>query len=57
MADPRGFLTITERELPAYRPVEVRILDYAEVEDRRSQESATMGSPAFFQASSPPSRA
>ena len=38
MADPRGFLTITERELPAYRPVEVRILDYAEVEDRRSQD-------------------
>lgn len=31
MADPRGFLTTTERELPARRPVPVRILDWKEV--------------------------
>lgn len=36
MADPRGFLKITERELPSYRPVDVRILDFKEVEDRAS---------------------
>lgn len=40
MADPRGFLTTTERELPSYRPVEVRILDYREVEDRGTQDEA-----------------
>ena len=31
MADPRGFLKVTERELPARRPVPVRILDFKEV--------------------------
>jgi len=31
MADPRGFLTTTRRELPARRPVDVRILDWREV--------------------------
>ncbi|TQN31464.1 glutamate synthase (NADPH/NADH) small chain [Haloactinospora alba] len=31
MADPRGFLKITERELPARRPVDVRIQDWREV--------------------------
>ena len=31
MADPRGFLTTPERELPARRPVDVRILDWHEV--------------------------
>ncbi|MGX9347686.1 glutamate synthase subunit beta [Microbacterium sp. KNMS] len=31
MADPKGFLKITERELPARRPVPVRILDWKEV--------------------------
>lgn len=31
MADPRGFLKVTERELPARRPVPVRILDWKEV--------------------------
>ncbi|MGB4138070.1 MAG: glutamate synthase subunit beta [Microbacterium sp.] len=31
MADPRGFLTVTERELPARRPVPVRIMDWKEV--------------------------
>ena len=31
MADPRGFLTTRERELPARRPVPVRIMDWKEV--------------------------
>ncbi|HOA86378.1 MAG: glutamate synthase subunit beta [Microbacteriaceae bacterium] len=31
MADPRGFLKVTERELPARRPVPVRIMDWKEV--------------------------
>ncbi|MFT4213847.1 MAG: glutamate synthase subunit beta [Microbacterium sp.] len=31
MADPKGFLKTTERELPARRPVPVRILDFKEV--------------------------
>ena len=30
MADPKGFLT-TDRELPARRPVDVRLLDWNEV--------------------------
>lgn len=31
MADPKGFLRTTERELPARRPVPVRIMDWKEV--------------------------
>ena len=31
MADPRGFLKTTQRELPARRPVPVRIMDWKEV--------------------------
>ncbi len=31
MADPKGFLTVTERELPARRPVSVRLMDWKEV--------------------------
>jgi glutamate synthase (NADPH/NADH) small chain len=31
MADPKGFLKITERELPPRRPVPVRIMDWKEV--------------------------
>ena len=31
MADPKGFLRTTDRELPARRPVPVRILDWKEV--------------------------
>ena len=31
MADPRGFLKVTERELPKKRPVPVRILDWREI--------------------------
>ena len=31
MADPKGFLKVTERELPTRRPVPVRIMDWKEV--------------------------
>ena len=31
MADPRGFMKYTERELPSRRPVDVRIGDWKEV--------------------------
>ncbi|GAB2817844.1 glutamate synthase subunit beta [Actinocorallia aurea] len=31
MADPKGFLKVTQRELPARRPVDVRIRDWKEV--------------------------
>ncbi|UVI34476.1 glutamate synthase subunit beta [Brevibacterium spongiae] len=34
MADPHGFLTITERELPARRPVPIRLMDYSEVYEK-----------------------
>ena len=34
MADPRGFLKVTERELPPKRPVAVRILDSKEIGER-----------------------
>ena len=33
MADPKGFLKITERELPTHRPVDVRIQDWREVHE------------------------
>ena len=35
MADPRGFLKTTERELPARRPVPVRLMDWKEVYEAR----------------------
>ena len=35
MADPRGFLKVTERETAARRPVPVRIMDWKEVYERR----------------------
>ena len=35
MADPRGFLTTPQRELPARRPVDVRILDWREVYEQQ----------------------
>jgi glutamate synthase (NADPH) small chain len=38
MADPRGFLKVTERETAKRRPVPVRIMDWKEVYERRSQE-------------------
>src|SRR6218665_3879084 len=31
VADPKGFLKVTERELPKRRPVPVRIMDWKEV--------------------------
>ncbi|WP_293697995.1 glutamate synthase subunit beta [uncultured Agrococcus sp.] len=34
MADPRGFLNVTQREEPQKRPVPVRILDYREVGEK-----------------------
>jgi len=37
MADPKGFLAVTERELPARRPVPVRIMDFKEVYEKREQ--------------------
>ena len=36
MADPRGFLKVRGRELPANRPVPVRLLDWREVHAHRS---------------------
>ncbi|MDT0164552.1 glutamate synthase subunit beta [Actinotalea sp. AC32] len=36
MGDPRGFLRTRERELPASRPVDVRIQDWAEVHAHRA---------------------
>lgn len=35
MADPKGFLTHRERELPRRRPVDVRIMDWKEVYERQ----------------------
>lgn len=35
MADPKGFLNITEREVPPRRPVAVRIMDWKEVYEQR----------------------
>lgn len=39
MADPRGFLNVTKRELPAKRPVAVRLRDYKELELSMSKEA------------------
>ena len=39
MADPRGFLKTRERELPANRPVAVRLLDYRDVHEHRDAAS------------------
>ena len=40
MADPKGFLTTPQRELPARRPVDVRILDWREVYEQRDAAEA-----------------
>ncbi|UNX56160.1 glutamate synthase subunit beta [Georgenia sp. TF02-10] len=42
MADPRGFLTYRERELPRRRPVPVRILDSREVYERRAEDAPAL---------------
>ena len=39
MADPRGFLKTTKRELPARRPVEERVADWKEVYEDRDRQS------------------
>ncbi|MDT0164386.1 glutamate synthase subunit beta [Actinotalea sp. AC32] len=36
MADPRGFLKVRDREVPAGRPVPVRLMDWREVHEHRS---------------------
>lgn len=38
MADPRGFLRTTEREIAKRRPVDVRIMDWKEVYERRNSD-------------------
>ena len=38
MADPKGFLKVTERELPARRPVPIRIKDWREIYEPGSKE-------------------
>ncbi|MGW6131633.1 glutamate synthase subunit beta [Cellulomonas sp. NPDC055163] len=43
MADPRGFMKTRERELPANRPVPVRILDWAEVHEHRAGDPDDLG--------------
>ncbi|MES1171398.1 MAG: glutamate synthase, partial [Actinomycetota bacterium] len=42
MADPRGFLTTRDRELPASRPVPLRLLDWADVKDSRTKDKAQL---------------
>ena len=42
MADPKGFLTTPQRELPARRPVDVRILDWPRGLRARLQDAAAM---------------
>jgi glutamate synthase (NADPH) small chain len=36
VADPRGFLKVRDREVPASRPVPVRLMDWKEVHEHRS---------------------
>ena len=45
MADPKGFLKVTERELPKRRPVPVRIMDWKEVYEQGDPPSCA-GRPA-----------
>ncbi|HYJ77952.1 MAG TPA: glutamate synthase, partial [Actinomycetes bacterium] len=40
MADPKGFLKTPRRELPARRPVDVRILDWHEVYEQEDPTTA-----------------
>ncbi|MCF2706231.1 glutamate synthase subunit beta [Arcanobacterium haemolyticum] len=42
MADPKGFLTYPQRELPDNRPVSVRILDWKEIHEARQDNSAML---------------
>lgn len=38
MANPRGFLEVRQRQLPASRPVPVRLMDWKEVRDHRDRD-------------------
>ena len=38
MADPKGFLKVTERELPKRRPVSIRLMDWKEVYEQQDPE-------------------
>ena len=42
MADPKGFLTHQHRELPPERPVDLRILDWREIQDDSIDNSAQL---------------
>ena len=37
MADPKGFLTVRERELPTRRPVPIRLMDWQEVYEKTDE--------------------
>src|SRR5690554_971661 len=42
MADPRGFLTVRQRETPPSRPVPVRLMDWSEVKDELGRDEAVL---------------
>jgi glutamate synthase (NADPH/NADH) small chain len=42
VADPKGFLNTRDRELPAYRPVPIRLMDWNEVKDELSNDGAAL---------------
>jgi len=42
VADPRGFLKVREREVPAYRPVPVRLRDWSEVKDELGRDEVVL---------------
>jgi glutamate synthase (NADPH/NADH) small chain len=43
VADPRGFLKVRDRELPANRPVPVRLRDYRDVVAERTRDAEDIG--------------
>ena len=42
MANPRGFLEVRDRQLPASRPVSVRLMDWHEVRDHLDRDEPTL---------------
>ena len=42
MADPRGFMKTRERELPASRPVPIRLMDWADVKDHLAKDETML---------------
>jgi glutamate synthase (NADPH/NADH) small chain len=42
VADPRGFLTTRARELPASRPVPIRLMDWADVKDHLTNDEVML---------------